>query len=265
MRAPSHGGDRIDPPEVRCVDVAATLGGTRLFRALDLEIAPGQWLTILGPSGSGKTTMLRLLAGLLEPNEGDVLVGGRPWARLRGEERVSMRRKFGYVQQQLGLFHATVLENLAIPLRWRGLPRDEASEVARDALAAVGVDHLASKNALTLSGGERQRVAFARAIVPRPGILLLDEFTNHQDTERADLLEGIVAQHLRSGGSATVVAHDLGHVDRIRRASAVDPKVCVLLGGAWHATDWKQLPSLIAADGAVGSFMRRLPAPESPT
>jgi ABC-type lipoprotein export system ATPase subunit len=255
--------ERIDPPDLRLANAGALFGGAWLFRSLDLAIPSGQWLTIVGPSGSGKTTVLRLLAGLLDPNEGEALVGGRQWARLRGEDRVSTRRRFGYVQQQPGLFHTTVVENLVIPLRWRGMPKERALDVARQGLAAVGLDRLASKDALSLSGGERQRLVFARAIIPRPEILILDEFTNHQDTEREDLLESVVAEHITRGGSAVVVAHDLGHVDRIRRGCGLDPTVGVLLGGLWQATSWNDLSNLSSGEGAVASFVRRLPMPGS--
>ncbi len=254
-------GDWAEPPEMRLFSVGAAPGGRWLFRSVDVVVPPGGWLTVMGPSGSGKTTLVRLLAGLLGPTEGEALIAGRGWVSLRDSDRVALRRKFGYVQQQPGLLNATVLQNVMIPLLWRGRPREEATQAAREGLALVGMRGSEARNALSLSGGERQRVAFARAIATDPAILLLDEFTNHQDPTRAEALESIVGDRVRRGASAVLVAHDLGQVDRIRRQSGRRPTIGVLIDGRWLAVPWDRLQQALAENGIAGIFLRTLVAP----
>jgi len=259
----TSGGGVHGAPQVRLSGVGAAFGEAWLFRAVDLAVSPGEWFTVMGPSGSGKTTLLRFIAGLLEPSEGEATIGGRAWPSLRGRERLAMRRRIGLVQQQTGLLHATILENVALPLRWRGMTQDDAARVALESLSAVGMSDSASRNALSLSGGERQRVGFARAIAQKPDILLLDEFTNHQDPARGDVLESIVADHLRRGASAVVVAHDLAQMERISRNTAHRPTLGILIAGCWRAVAWDRLSNLADQDDAVGSFLRRLTDPEA--
>lgn len=248
-------------PELRLSDAGAKIGGTWLFRHVHVGIPPGGLLAVVGPSGSGKTTFLRLLIGLLEPSEGGALVDDQEWGTLKGAERLRMRRTFGYVQQQPGLLHATLLENVAMPLRWRGMPREAAMDAAQKSLRAVGLSDFATRNALGLSGGERQRAVFARAIAAEPTVLVLDEFTNHQDPDRAKHLESIVAERIGQGASGIIVAHDLGQVDRIRGASGVDPILGILLAGRWIAVRWEDLSRSSEEDQLAGSFLRSLAGP----
>ena len=124
-------GGPVGGPEVRLDAVGAAFGDTWLFRGVDLTVPSGEWYTIVGPSGAGKTTLLRFLAGLLEPSEGDASIGGRRWASLPGPDRVVVRRRIGLVQQQTGVLHASVLENVVLPLRWRGMtPRRKTDDRA---------------------------------------------------------------------------------------------------------------------------------------
>ncbi len=250
--------DGLRPPELQVRDAGMTSGTGWLFRHLNLVIPPGGWLTVVGPSGSGKTTLLRLLAGLFAPAEGAIQIGGAAWSSMSSEERVSLRRKFGYVQQQPGLLHASVVENVAIPLRWRGLMRDEATRRARASLEAAGLLDSAMKGALSLSGGERQRLAFARAMAVRPEVLLLDEFTNHQDPRRGDILESIVAERMRQGGTVVLVAHDLRQIDRLRTDARCDPTILVLVDGGSRAAAWELMPQLLEGDDPVSAFVQRL-------
>lgn len=249
---------RPEPLELRLFAAGAMLGTDWLFRGVDLTIPAGGWLVVMGPSGAGKTTLIRLIAGVIGPSEGEVQIAGRSWSDLRGLDRVAMRRKFGYVQQQPGLLHATVEDNVVTPLRWRGMTREAAVQRAHESLSGVGLEGLASQNALGLSGGERQRLAFARALAVRPDILLLDEFTNHQDPRREDLLESIVGQRIGSGASAVIVAHELGQVERLHRAIGSDPSIGVLVDGRWRAIGWNSLFERKDKEDAAGSFLQRL-------
>ena len=248
----------LTPPELRLCEAGASVGSDWLFRGMDLLLQPGDWSVIMGPSGAGKTTLLRLLAGLLAPGEGEARIAGRPWSQIRGVERVALRRRFGYVQQQPGLLHATVKQNVLAPLRWREMPREQASERALQSLSEVGMEHLASQSALALSGGERQRLAFARALALRPEIWLLDEFTNHQDPRREDVLESIVGGQIRRGATAIIIAHELGQVERLRASAGSNPSLVVLVDGRWRATDLDHVVDVAKEQDAVTPYLRRL-------
>jgi ABC-type sugar transport system ATPase subunit len=147
------------------------LGGREVLRVDRLDVPAGARLAVLGPNGAGKSTLLRLLAGLEAPTTGTVLVDGAEAAR----RPLSDRRRSAYVTQRAGLLTETAAHNVEIPLRWRGLPRQECRARARAALDRLGVLHLADRPAAGLSGGERQRVSLARALALDPLLLLLDE------------------------------------------------------------------------------------------
>ena len=142
-----------------------------VLTGIDLEIAGGEFLTILGPSGSGKTTLLKIVAGFEHANAGEILLDGKNIAAVD-----PAARNIGMVFQHYALFpHMTVRDNVAFPLRMRNLPRDEISSRVVEALGLVRLADFADRYPKQLSGGQQQRVALARAIVYRPALLLLDE------------------------------------------------------------------------------------------
>jgi ABC-type Fe3+/spermidine/putrescine transport system ATPase subunit len=200
--------------------VSRTFGGTRALDDLSLGIEEDALTAILGPSGCGKTTLLRILAGLDEPEEGEVLLGGRtvanPASTLRPEER-----GVALVFQDLALWpHMTVRENVAFPLEGR-IP-DPARRAARVAQAAeaAAIAHRLDARPATLSGGERQRVALARALAGEPRILLLDEPFGGLDAElRLRMVEAVAEVRARLRIAAVLVTHDrqeaLGAADRV--------------------------------------------------
>jgi molybdenum ABC transporter ATP-binding protein len=179
--------------------------------ALDvaLEIPAGTCLALAGPSGAGKTSVLRIVAGLVRPDDGEVRCGDEVWLdTARGVDVAPERRRCGYVFQEYALFgHLTVWQNVAYPLR--GLRRAERRARALALLDRFGIGHLADRRPRGLSGGERQRVAVARALARRPAALLLDEPLSALDPRlRAHAGRELAAVLAETGVPALLVTHD---------------------------------------------------------
>jgi putative ABC transport system ATP-binding protein len=179
--------------------------------AVDLQIDPGEMVSIVGPSGSGKSTLLNLIGGLDRPTTGEIRIEGRAIASLSDDDLTRLRRdKIGFVFQFFNLLPSlTCLENVALPLHLKGLPRREIEKRARDLLELVQlgarIDHLPDE----LSGGERQRVAIARALAFYPPVLLADEPTGNLDTATGrEILKLIHDLHQRLNATILIVTHD---------------------------------------------------------
>ncbi len=158
-------------PAVRLVGIRKSFGSVVAADGVDLEIAQGEFFTMLGPSGSGKTTLLRIIAGFEKPDAGHVELGGTDVTR-----RPPYLRDVNTVFQDYALFpHMTVLENVEYGLKVRKVHRPERQRRSKDALDMVRLAELGARKPIQLSGGQRQRVALARAIVNQPEVLLLDE------------------------------------------------------------------------------------------
>ena len=143
------------------------------FKLVDvcLEVAAGEYFVVLGPSGAGKTVLLQVIAGILQPDKGRVIIDGVDMTRAPPE-----KRNVGYVPQNYALFpHLTVLGNIAFGLKLRKMPEEEIKRKVEEVAEKLGIKHLLHRKPGTLSGGEAQRVALARALVIKPKILLLDE------------------------------------------------------------------------------------------
>ena len=193
--------------------------GDRSVLALeDWSVAQGEACLVLGPSGSGKSTLLAILSGLLAPLEGRVEVAGTEVTALKPRERDRFRaRNVGLVLQRLHLIGVLgVRENLATARRLAGLPEDAGLIDAT--LVALGIGHLASRNASTLSVGEAQRVAIARAVVNRPRVILADEPTAALDDANCEKAIGLLMEHAAACGATLVVAtHDRRIADHFTR------------------------------------------------
>jgi spermidine/putrescine transport system ATP-binding protein len=185
--------------------VSRFYGAVRGVENLDLEIAPGEFFTLLGASGSGKTTMLRLIAGFEQATTGRIFIGGRDETDLR-----AYRRNVHTVFQDYALFpHLTVSENVAFALDLKKTAKAEIHTKVEAALALVELAGFGARLPAQLSGGQQQRVALARAIVDRPAVLLLDEPLSALDAKiRAELREGLKRLQRETGITFIYVTHD---------------------------------------------------------
>src|SRR5262245_22989600 len=233
--------DGASEAAVHCRGVTKRFGsaesGTWALRGVDLEVPPGQMTLLVGPSGCGKTTLISVVAGLLDPTEGEVEVLGAEFARLSGRQLVQFRgANIGFVFQQYNLLPAlTAVENAAVPWTIAGRPRRQALAKAAEVLEAVGLGDKLSSLPAQLSGGQQQRVAIARALVHEPRLLVCDEPTAALDGDSGrtvmELLRRVAVQPARA---VIVVTHDSrvfafgdaivhmndGRIERVEKRSA---------------------------------------------
>ena len=196
--------------------VSRHFNGKRKVVALDnvnLHVARGEMVSIVGPSGSGKSTLLNLVGGLDRPTSGEIRIDGRSLAALPDDDLTRLRRdKIGFIFQFFNLLPSlTCVENVALPLHLKGLPRKEIQTRARGLLELVRLDQRFDHLPDELSGGERQRVAIARALAFQPPVLLADEPTGNLDTHTgAEILSLIHDLHARLNATILLVTHDSG-------------------------------------------------------
>jgi putative spermidine/putrescine transport system ATP-binding protein len=210
------------------VDVRKDFGedGSAL-RGMNLEIQAGEFLTLLGPSGGGKSTALMMLAGFDKPTSGDILYKGQSISIIPAH-----RRNFGVVFQTRALFpHLTALQNVAYPLRMRGVGRSEANKRAREALARVHLSPLVGKRPARLAAGEQQRVALARIMVFEPDVIIMDEPLASLDMDLAIRMEEEIRQIHENLGN-TVVYATQDHTEAI----ALSDRIAIINAGAVQQT-----------------------------
>jgi iron(III) transport system ATP-binding protein len=197
--------------EIEVYNLTARFGGHTAVDAISFTVERGEMLTLLGPSGCGKTTTLRMIAGLEEPAEGTIRIGGTSLYDSSQKINVaSENRGLGMVFQSYAIWpHMTVAENVAFPLKMRCVPKTQQIELVRKVLDVVGLGDVGDKSATKLSGGQQQRVAFARALVFEPSILLLDEPLSNLDAKlREQMRFELRMMKRRFGLTALFVTHD---------------------------------------------------------
>ncbi|MDR7097905.1 ABC-type lipoprotein export system ATPase subunit [Lysobacter niabensis] len=190
------------------------------LRDVDLRIGSGEFVAIMGPSGSGKSTLMNLLGCLDTPSSGSYLCAGIDVATLDAEERAALRlEKIGFVFQGFNLLpRMNALENVAMPMGYANIQREERLQRARDALEAVGLGERAGHRPSELSGGQQQRVAIARALINRPPILLADEPTGALDSRTGEEILALFKRLQQEDHTVVLITHDpdvAKHCDRI--------------------------------------------------
>ena len=211
-------------PALEAVDV------TRVYRlegvevtalaGVSLSIDRGEFVSIVGPSGSGKSTLMHLLGALDKPSTGRLLLDGRDVVALSDTELAELRNQtIGFVFQSFQLLpRTTAVDNVGLPLVYRGVRRAERRRLATAALEAVSMGHRLNHHPAQMSGGEQQRVAIARALVGQPAVLLADEPTGNLDSRNgADVLKVLHDLNADHGVAVVIVTHDREVAERASR------------------------------------------------
>jgi len=190
------------------------------LRDVDLRIGSGEFVAIMGPSGSGKSTLMNLLGCLDTPSSGSYLCDGTDVATLDPEERAALRlEKIGFVFQGFNLLpRMNALENVAMPMGYANVPREERLQRAREALQDVGLADRAGHRPGELSGGQQQRVAIARALINRPPIIFADEPTGALDSKTGEEILALFKRLQQDDHTVVLITHDpdvARHCDRI--------------------------------------------------
>jgi spermidine/putrescine ABC transporter ATP-binding subunit len=209
-------------PMVQFKGIMKRFGSVLAVEKMDLEIQEGSLVTLLGPSGCGKTTLLRMVAGLEEPSEGDILIKGK-----RINDTPIHKRNLGMIFQNYALFpHKTIFDNVAFGLKYRDVPKEEIREKVTRALAMVRLPGVEKRMPSQLSGGQQQRIALARAIVIEPDVLLMDEPLSALDENLREEMRREVDNLQQLIGVTTIfVTHDQ------REALSMSDKILVMKNG----------------------------------
>nr|WP_321455616.1 cell division ATP-binding protein FtsE [uncultured Cohaesibacter sp.] len=190
--------------------------GQEVLHDVSFHIPPNSFQFLSGPSGAGKTSLLKLMFLSLKPNRGLIKVFGKDTARLDHDELSKLRRQIGFVFQEFRLLnHLTTFENVALPLRVKGMSEQSYRTDVAELLEWVGLGHRMHVYPPVMSGGEKQRAAIARALISRPKLLLADEPTGNVDPILARRLLRLFVELHRSGTSIVIATHDTGLMDQI--------------------------------------------------
>lgn len=226
--------------------IRKTFGGVVALDHVDLEIRAGEFFTLLGPSGCGKTTLLRILAGLEQPDSGELEIGGRD---ITGT--AAHRRSVNTVFQSYALFpHLSVRDNISFGLRMRGVEREECNRRVEEIAEFIKIGELTERRIEQLSGGQQQRVALARALINEPDVLLLDEPLSALDAGlRSELQVELLQTQRRLGMTFVFVTHDQ------KEAMVMSDRIAVLNEGRIQQVDTPDAVYERPANCFVARFM----------
>jgi iron(III) transport system ATP-binding protein len=245
--------DRSEPAGIRLEGVSATMqdrnrGEIVAVRDVDLDVRPGELLTLLGPSGCGKTTTLRMIAGFQAPSSGTILIAERDVTHVPANQR-----DIGFVFQNYALFpHLTIFGNVAYGLQVRNKSASEIERAVAEALALVGLAGFGERLPNELSGGQQQRVALARAIVIRPRVLLFDEPLSNLDAKlRVSMRSEIRSLQQALKITTVYVTHDQ------EEAMAISDRIAVMEAGRVVQLDTAEALYRRPATAFVASFIGR--------
>lgn len=199
-------------------------GGVCALRDIDLDIAQGEYVSIVGASGSGKTTLMHILGCMDTPTSGSYVLGGRDVGALDADALARIRgREIGFVFQSFRLSpDLTALQNVALPLLFRSMARREREHYAATALERVGLAHRMQHRPDMLSGGQQQRVAIARAVCGQPSVLLADEPTGNLDPASAREVLALFDELHEAGHTIVLITHDNTVAGRAHRQVTIE-------------------------------------------
>ena len=180
------------------------------LRSIDISINKGEYIALMGPSGSGKSTLMNIIGCLDTPSNGEYILNGNVVSKLSEDELAEIRNKeIGFIFQTFNLIpRSNALDNVALPLVYAGLKKQERQKKATDALTDVGLGDRMNHKPNELSGGQRQRVAVARALVNKPSIILADEPTGNLDSKTSEEIMNLFEEIHKKGNTIIVVTHE---------------------------------------------------------
>jgi tungstate transport system ATP-binding protein len=232
-------------------DLLVQRNGRDVLKVDSLEIQRGETLAVVGPNGAGKSTLLFALARLVRPARGEIIYEGKS---LKQWNELDYRRKISFVFQSPLLMDMTVEQNVALGLKFRGVPKEETRARVGKWMEQLGVNSLAKRRAGQLSGGEAQRVSLARAFVLEPELLLLDEpFSALDPPTRSKLLDDLSTLLKRDRRTALFVTHNLDEAAKLSHRMAV-----IVMGVLRQVGTARQIKSR-PADETVAAFLHELP------
>jgi putative ABC transport system ATP-binding protein len=213
------------------------------LKDIHFNIERGEFVAIVGQSGSGKSTLMNIIGCLDVPTAGNYVLAGRDVGTLSDDELADVRNlEIGFVFQSFHLLpRATALENVELPLIYRGLPAKDRRERARQALAQVGLEDRMKHKPPELSGGQKQRVAIARALVTDPSLLLADEPTGNLDSATGEEIVGLFFDLHRAGNTIILVTHEPKLAARCPRAVRLVDGLVVADGPGMAVSEWNRV------------------------
>lgn len=225
--------------------------GSLVLQVESLDVRSGEVLALVGPNGAGKTTLLLALAQLLGRQEGAISFAGRS---LQEWDSLEYRRKISIVFQNAMLLDMSVKDNVALGLKFRGIPPGQTKKRVKTWLRRLGIEALADRRAIELSGGEAQRVSLARAFVLEPDLLFLDEpFPGLDPPARASLLDDLADLLEEDHRTAILVTHNL------KEAAKLSDRVAVIVAGKLRQVGPASQIKVNPADREVAAFLQTMP------